>query len=519
MTDKLTYEELEKKIQELEKAESKRKRAEDELQMSEEKFRVLFEKSIHGILIVDIETRRFPYANPAFCQMFGYSASEMLQIGVEDIHPKDALDYILSVFSRQKKGKKAGATELPCIHKDGMVFNADIAATNIVINHRKCVVGFFIDITERKQAEKVLQKAHDDLEQRVVERTEDLALANEELQKDIVERKQVEEVLEKTTLDLSERIKELNCLYGISKLVEEEHSIGEVLQGTADLIPHSWQYSEITYAKIIFQQQEYKTDNFKESEWVQSQEILILGKKVGTIMVCYLEEKPEIDEGPFLKEERELINAIAERLGHILAHKQAEKEKEKLQARLNQAQKMESIGTLAGGIAHDLNNILYPIIGFTQMSMEELPKTHLVQENLQDILDSAKRARDMVKQILLFSRQKKQVLKPTILTPVVKETIKLLRSTIPKNIDIQIELYNGEDHILCDATEIHEIVMNLCTNAYHAIEIKGGKIKVSLNKTKPDPKLNLPLGEYICLSVSDNGTGIPKNMIDKIFEP
>lgn len=197
----------------------------------------------------------------------------------------------------------------------------------------------------------------------------------------------------------------------------------------------------------------------------------------------------------------------------------AEKENQKLQVRLHQSQKMESIGQLAGGIAHDFNNILYPILGFTQMVMDDLPKTHKVQEDLKDILDGAKRARDLVKRILLFSRQKEQILKPIILKPVIEETLKLLRSSIPANINIQQKYYDGEDYVLSDPTEIHEIVMNLCTNAYHALKDKDGTIKVDLNKIAPDPDLNLPSGDYICLSVSDDGDGIPPTKIDKIFEP
>lgn len=199
--------------------------------------------------------------------------------------------------------------------------------------------------------------------------------------------------------------------------------------------------------------------------------------------------------------------------------RKAEAEKRILETHLQQAQKMESIGKLAGGIAHDFNNVLYPIIGFTQMSMEELPKTHPVQENLQDILSGAKRARDLVKQILLFSRQKEQVLSPNSLKPLIEEALKLLRMTIPANIDIEANLYDGKDYVLCDATEIHEVVMNLCTNAYHSMELDGGRIKISLNKIQPDTDLKLPPGDYICLSVNDNGIGISDTIKDKIFEP
>ncbi|MCG8550727.1 MAG: ATP-binding protein, partial [Desulfobacterales bacterium] len=215
-----------------------------------------------------------------------------------------------------------------------------------------------------------------------------------------------------------------------------------------------------------------------------------------------------------------LPDGLTYNLGYdITGQKVAEEQKQKLQEKLYQAQKMESIGQLAGGIAHDFNNILYPILGFTQMVMDDLPKGHKVQEDLKNILDGANRARDLVKRILLFSRQEKPELKPTILQPVIKETQKLLRSTIPSNIDLITNFYDGQDQVLCDESEIHEIILNLCTNAYHAIPGDQGEIVVDLDKLDPPGNLNLPRGEYLCLSVRDNGVGIPEKIKDKIFEP
>jgi len=194
-------------------------------------------------------------------------------------------------------------------------------------------------------------------------------------------------------------------------------------------------------------------------------------------------------------------------------------ERKQLEQQLHQAKKMESIGQLAGGIAHDFNNILYPIIGFTQLSQNELAKDHPVQENLTDILDGAKRARDLVKRILHFSRQKDPELKPTILQPVINETLKLLRSTIPSNINLTTNFYDGQDAVLCDDSEIHEILLNLCTNAYHAIAGDNGVINITLDRQNPPIELDLSHGKYLCLSVKDNGVGIPEKIKDKIFEP
>jgi len=194
-------------------------------------------------------------------------------------------------------------------------------------------------------------------------------------------------------------------------------------------------------------------------------------------------------------------------------------ELKEMEKKYQQSQKMESIGQLAGGIAHDFNNILSPIIGFTQLSQNEIPDEHPVQEKLTDILDGAKRARDLVKRILHFSRQKEPELKPTILQPVIKETLKLLRSIIPANINLTSEFYDDQDAVLCDDSEIHEILLNLCTNAYHAMPGDQGDIIIGLDKRNPPHELGLDRGEYLCLSVKDNGIGIPERIKDKIFEP
>lgn len=143
----------------------------------------------------------------------------------------------------------------------------------------------------------------------------------------VTKRKKVEEALQRQAHDLGERVKELNCLYGISALVEKEGtSLEEILEGTVNLIPPAWQYPKITCARITLQHQTFKTDNFKETIWKQTAGIIVHGRRVGTLKVCYLEERPESAEGFFLKEEKRLINAIAERLGRIIDHQKVHTE-------------------------------------------------------------------------------------------------------------------------------------------------------------------------------------------------
>lgn len=194
-------------------------------------------------------------------------------------------------------------------------------------------------------------------------------------------------------------------------------------------------------------------------------------------------------------------------------------DKEKALTQLLLSQRMESIGTLAGGIAHDFNNILYPIMGYAEISLEDLPENHPVKENLKDILQGAKRARDLVKQILAFSSQRPTKQEALLLKPLIQEALKLLRSAVPSNIELQQDLYDTPDYVLADPTEIHEIVMNLGTNAFHAMEMAGGTLSVSLNKATPGPELNLPPVDYCCISISDTGIGIPPEIEKNIFDP
>ncbi|MCP3931409.1 MAG: PAS domain S-box protein, partial [Bacteroidetes bacterium] len=182
----------------------------------------------------------------------------------------------------------------------------------------------------------------------------------------------------------------------------------------------------------------------------------------------------------FFKSDDSSIHGVEGVTRDITERKFAETEKNKLESLLKQAQKMEAIGTLAGGIAHDFNNILSPIMGYSEMLREDLPQDSPNQESITRILQAALRARDLVKQILTFSHQSDQELKPIKLQPILKEALKLLGSSIPKTIDIQTDIDPNCGVVVADHTQIHQIIMNLATNAYHAMQDSGGKLMISL---------------------------------------
>ncbi len=203
----------------------------------------------------------------------------------------------------------------------------------------------------------------------------------------------------------------------------------------------------------------------------------------------------------------------------------AQSEKERLEKRLYHAEKMEAIGTLAGGVAHDFNNILSAIIGFTELAALKLPQDSAVTKDLLAALDASNRAKDLVKQILAFSRQTEHEKQPIQLSAVIKEVVKLLRASIPTTIDIRLNIIEENDTIWADTTQIHQVLMNLCTNAYHAMRQTGGTLTIELFRTEIHESDELAMGHqlspgpHVLLRVSDTGSGIDRNLQKRIFDP
>ncbi|HKW15122.1 MAG TPA: ATP-binding protein [Candidatus Krumholzibacteria bacterium] len=207
----------------------------------------------------------------------------------------------------------------------------------------------------------------------------------------------------------------------------------------------------------------------------------------------------------------------------VTARARAEITARDLEAQLRQSQKMETVGTLAGGIAHDFNNILSPIMGYTDLALTDLPAGHPARDDLEQVLRAARRARDLVKQILIFSRRGDQTRQPVQLHLVVNDTLKLIRSMLPSNIELSQNVVNQGDTVLADPGQMHQVIMNLATNAAFAMRDKGGVLRVELAREDLDGDrahtLGLEPGTHVVLSVTDQGEGMDPATRHRVFEP
>jgi signal transduction histidine kinase/ActR/RegA family two-component response regulator len=191
---------------------------------------------------------------------------------------------------------------------------------------------------------------------------------------------------------------------------------------------------------------------------------------------------------------------------------------------MQQVLKLQSIGTLAGGIAHDFNNILFPIIGYTELAMDDIPAESPARKSLEEVLKAASRAKELIQQILIFSRRNGRERKPIRVPIIIREALKLLRASIPKTIDIIADLEENCSLIMGNPTQMHQVVMNLCTNAYQAMHESGGQIHVRLSEVNIGyeemvQRIGIKMGPHLHLVVEDNGVGMDATVLERIFEP
>jgi signal transduction histidine kinase len=310
--------------------------------------------------------------------------------------------------------------------------------------------------------------------------------------------------------ELRERVKELTCMYNIANLaVTSNQDMDLFLQQAAELLPPAYLYPEITAARIMLDGKAYETRGFAESPRSQCADVLVGGLRRGAVEVVYREPRPELDEGPFLAEERRLLDSVAREISLIIERRQAEVEQTRLQDQLRHADRLATIGKLAAGVAHELNEPLTGILGFAELLKELAGMPNQALSDLGRIESSALHAREVVRKLLLFARQISPKHSPVSVNALIQEVVAFFQARLnQQGITVRTRLERTLPAILADESQIRQIIMNLTINAIHAIG-DGGRLAIATRSRA---------GEIV-LSVRDSGQGIPAEIQDKIFLP
>jgi PAS domain S-box-containing protein len=447
---------------------TERKRAELALREGEEKYRMLVEQLSEGILVSDFDGT-ITFANPRMAEMLGFTVEEL--VGRKDTGLRNEEE--MPRYRERAAARKQGISEqyeIQLIKKNGDIAHFLVSGTPLRNWEGKVVgsFGIYSDITEWKRVEEELKR---------------LSAAIEQASDSII------------ITDTQGKILYANpasqTLTGMT--------LAELLETNLDHL-RNIQQSEDFYNQL------WKTV-MKGETWSGH---LSNVKSDGTRYETMTTMSPVRDRGG--------------RIQYVVTSSKDITREAELEVQLRHSQRMEAIGVMAGGIAHDFNNILTPVLGYTEMALSRTGLDAKVTEYLSEIASAGQRASELVQQILTFSRHSEQVKHPIQVDSIIKESLKLMRAAIPSTISIRQRIGGVGVQVMADASQLHQVVMNLCTNAFHAMRERGGIMEVSLEATAFENPLvllgsTLPPGNYLRLKVSDSGRGIDEETQKKIFLP
>ncbi len=317
-------------------------------------------------------------------------------------------------------------------------------------------------------------------------------------------------IIQRAQAERKERIKELTCLYGISQTVEDPSlGIDNILNGIVELIPPGWQYPDITSAIIELDGKDFTTDNFTTSNLSLRADIMVLGEKRGRVEVFYSEDKIETEESPFLDEERRLLDMIVAEIGNIVERREAREERKKLEEQLRHADRLATLGQLASGVAHELNEPLANILGFVQLMLNNQEIPGEISDDLQKIEKASLHSREVIRKLLFFGRQMPTKKTSIDINKIVADGLYFLESRCSKEgIELVRKLAPDLPLIYADQAQIHQVIVNLIVNAIQAMP-NGGKLTIR----------TILCDESVIIEIEDTGEGIPEDIRKKIFLP
>ena len=401
----------------------------------------------------------------------------------------------------------ADTCELQLTGKGGTSFYASVQSVPVRDGEGNLtgVRSAVADITDRKRAAELLQKAYDELEQRVQERTAELSDAVDMLQSEIKERRKVEE-------DLARQAELLNLTHDAIIARDLNHRVFFWNRGAEER--YGWSSDEVKGKATNGLLQTVFPQPWQEIE----QELLTKGRWEGKVIHTTRDGRKIIvaSRRALRRDKDGKWIAVLEINSDITEQKRTEED-------LLQAQKMDALGTLAGGIAHDFNNILTAMLGFTELAVDAIPSESKAQRHLKTVYEAGLRGRELVKQILAFSRKGEGERKQISLGPLIQETHALLRASLPTTIQMPLTITTGDDYVLADPTQLQQVLMNLATHAAHAMQ-GGGQLTIGVSSHtfppgSPVPDPGMAPGTYVKLTVKDTGTGMEEEVRQRIFEP
>ncbi|OPY75201.1 MAG: Wide host range VirA protein [Syntrophorhabdus sp. PtaU1.Bin050] len=469
---------------------TERKRSEEALKEAEARYRTIFENAVMGIYQTTPEGRHIA-VNPAFARILRFDSPQEMIETITDIGSQ------VYVNPEDRARLKTIIQEHSIVEKfEAQVYRKDRSTGWISINARAVedaegntvyFEGTIEDITERKQAEEELRITHQRLFD-IIEFLPDATFVIDEEKKVVAWNLACEEM---TGVKKEEMIGKGDYVYAMPFYGERRPLLIDYVTMDSDELEQK--YTEVRRKGHQLFAQSFVPALYNGKGAFLSGNASPLFDRTGTV-----------------------IGAI-ESLRDITDFK-------RLEVQLHQAQKLEAIGTLAGGIAHDFNNILTGIVGFTEMVRDDVAPDSPEYHRLGLVLRGAYRGRDLVRQILTFSRQTDHEQKPVALGDVVREGLKLLRPVLPTTVEIRSKSFTDDDTILADPAQIHQVLMNLCTNSAHAMKKKGGLLEISVMREyfeKDDllPSPDMKPGDYVMLKIRDTGCGMKPEVLERIFDP
>lgn len=429
----------------------------------------ILETAMDGFWRMDLQGRLLE-VNSAYCRMSGYSEKELLAMSVSDL---DVVEDRLKSAVYMQKVVIEGGHRFQSRHrrKDGSCFDVEIS-----VQYQPLDGGVYVMFLRDTSMLSLVKGA------------------------------------------LDERVKELDCIYSIASLIEKEENLDRILQGCADLMPNGWSYPDIAGARIAYKGRHYQTLNYRESEWRQSEGISVDGLPVGVVELCYLQERPRKYEGPFLKEERSLINKIAQRLGKVAARKNAEANLNNLVQDLAQMERVMAMGAIASSFAHELNQPLMGMLSNIQAAQMLLsgtnPDLDEVREIIADIIVDDKRAGDVIRQLRASLRSEEPNRTPVDIPEAISAVLPIIRSSVAvRNAAVTTHFDKELPKVLVDQLQFQHIVMKLVQNAGEAM----------LDNSEGDRNIVIRVqcesSFILTVSIRDSGPGVADSKLKRMFEP